>query len=135
MRLQQYRVSYGARIVLYLALDLLGSLFFGSGIGVGGGGRFPAPQLGCPFTQSLRSLLPGLGVTHVGPKILVGYLFEKTSAEQAHGADNALGNLGLVTSFGGNVGWLTNFDKLSVFNVAVVVIGLAATSTKDTVWL
>ena len=79
------------------------------------------------FSQGLRSLFSGLGVTNITPGVAL--FLEEAASVLSHMVHNGLRNTRLVTALGSNVQGLIALDKLTILDVASMVVGFSAAAT------
>jgi hypothetical protein len=73
----------------------------------------------------LRCFFARANIPHISPTSIVVFFFEKSPTGPTHRQDNPGRNPGFVTTFGGQIGWLTGFDEQAVLNIARVMIGFS----------
>ena len=79
------------------------------------------------FSEGLRSLFSGLGVTNITPGVAL--FLEEAATVLSHMVHNGLRNARLVTALGSNVQGLIALDKLTILDVARVVVGFSTAAT------
>jgi hypothetical protein len=79
------------------------------------------------FSKGLRSFFSGLGVANITPGVAL--FLEEAATVLSHMVHNCLRNARLVTSLGSNVQGLIALDKLTILDVAGMVVGFSTAAT------
>jgi hypothetical protein len=79
------------------------------------------------FPEGLRSLFPGLRVANITPGVAL--FLEEAATVLSDMVHNGLRNARLVAALGSNVQGLIALDKLTILDVAGMVVGFSTAAT------